>query len=190
MASSIRKDMAEIYDIRADGEWATIALVCCEKSSVSNHWGGEILIHSSFGCFNHGWLACGKPFKEFLIGIKFDYFMKKCLGAKFYVFDGEETFKVAVSRVLEARRAKELWKTDARSMYDDLYERKDDLVVSADQFMLNTELVTDRPAQWRVFEEAYDMIQRKPDQQAQAFWEKLWPLFENQLRTEVGQVCN
>ena len=187
MLSPVKKSSIEKYSVWNNYEYATICLDEWQHSEgEALRHGGEILILSSYGTFAHAWTACGKPFKQFLLGIGHDSFMRKCLGRDANVFDGEATFKLAPKRVLEARRHGDLWKSDARHLYDQLQSREGDLKASADGFLLNIPLVANNAAQESLFDDAYDMIREKRNPQAVGFWENLWPVFVGELRKECG----
>lgn len=187
MPPQVKKSSVEKYSVRNGYEYATICLDEWRRSEggAARH-GGEILILSSYGTFAHEWTACGEPFKQFLLGVGYHSFMRKCLGKNAEVFDGEATFKAVVKRVLEARRNGDLWKSDARHLYDELQFRQSDLEASAGGFLLNIQLVSSNEAQESLFEDAYDMLREKRNPQAVGFWENLWPVFVEELQRECG----
>jgi len=181
MSATVKKSTVEKYSIRAGHEYATICLSQwgpAQQGLREGYYGGEILINSSFGSFNHAWTSCGEPFKKFLIGIDMDYFMKKCLGTSYRVYDGEATFKGVVQHVLEYRRDGSYGKVQAREIYDDLIESQSEIESSEEAFGRSTD-------GW--LDEYYDFIQYMPAPQAVGFWKTIWPVFEAELKSETAQ---
>jgi hypothetical protein len=190
MSSSVRKSMIEQYKVRSEGQYATICVSCWgpTEADPDSYYGGEILINSSYGRFCHQWHACGEPFKQFLVGLNFDYFMNKCLKGDAQVYDGKSTFKKAVTRVLTARRHGELVDSDARFIYDALQQDAFEILESEDLFYTCLDFPGTAARTIGLFDDAHEMVSQMPNPQATGFWNKLWPLFVTELQAEMTEA--
>lgn len=135
MSSIISKSQASVYRMRKDGEYACIVIEAWERPvSTSTDpqgvaYAGELLINSSFGNFCNQWGHCGVPFEQFLLSLGKHSFLEKCLGENAEEFDHDGSLQAIKRRVLEARRAKDLSKDEARDIYDmvsGLYQHQDE----------------------------------------------------------------
>lgn len=177
------KSVCEMYRVSRDGEYATIC-VATWTNETGRHpsFGGEILVHSSFGAFCHTWSNCAEPFKQFLLGIRFDSFMLKCLGNDFNVFDGEASIKQVKQALLTLRRTREFNTDTAAEFWDDLMGFADVAASSEESFYRE---LSDFCENIDGLGEPGDYVVQAPDQQATGFWQQLWPIFKTMLESEL-----
>lgn len=178
------KSQMQKYRVFRNGECATIALNdwCnpkLEGRPVS--YGGEILIHSSFGNFSHCWSACAVPFKDFLVGISMDSFMLKSMGPEFHKFHGKESLRKLKGAILRMRRQK-LYSADvARECWNDVCAGEEEAEQSESGFYRLVNNLREG-----LFDDAEAYLSYHPHQQAQGFWETLWPDFIAELKKELA----
>lgn len=189
--SSINKKTCDLYEVRAGYDWATICLRKWESKNAQGdvRFGGEILIHSSFGNFNNTWGHCGYDFKEFLLNIRRDSFADKTMGSDAEVYDGPQTFRALVGKITRERRKNPqfslLDKEGARELCDILVEAEPTILMSTDD-MVREVMHLDKGT-WgdEAFSEPWDFIRMRPNPQVVGFWEKIWPAFTAQLNAEI-----
>lgn len=197
------KSTMESYQIRKDHEYANISLRCWDNpppadSSRGMYYGGEIMIHSSFGSWAYSWNACGSPFKRFLLGAGFDYIFGKFMGHALERFDGEASFRQVLAKVIECRRRRELNKAEARTAWDSLDDVRSQAECSEEGFCraigsaqedLGLSFNTSGVKQFAKHElsEPWYMTIKKDDPSATRFWRILWPEFQAALRAELTQ---
>lgn len=183
---SHHKQLCEMYRVSLNGEYATICVDAGERLDVDRPerrtFQGEILIHSSFGSFCHTWTNCSVPFKQFLIGIGFESFMRKCLGESFESFDGEASFTEVKRAILTSRREGELTRESAQALWQDLHQVDDVAVTSEYNFYRALE---DLCGDDSVLGQVHEYVIHSPSDQAQTFWTELWPVFKGMLESEL-----
>lgn len=193
---TVTKDNFEAYRIQANGEWATICLRTWSRQVNDGkdiYHCGEILIHSSFGNFNNAWTACGVPFKRFLVGIGWDYFMEKC-GCKVHVYDGEGTLRNIRGEILRRRRSLEFSKSEAREVWEAVAAEADEIVRDIHS-MVNGILTAANSCVMTAdcegfFQEPWRYARTMDNPMATGFWKCLWPEFEGALRMEIDAVAD
>jgi hypothetical protein len=204
-ASSVTKsDGWDVYHIRADYEWATIAVKGWQALGVDRQPReiGEIMIHSSYGSWAYQWGHLGEPFKKWLTEADDpSYIAGKLLGSKAKVFDGEKTVKRLRQSLLEHRMMGDINKGDARAIWDWIESNEPELESSEDRFvecMRDCEDEAEWPTQTGRFEDAtpgrgasyflsepWERIETSLDRSFVRFWEVLMPVFKQALRDEL-----
>lgn len=197
-----------VVRLGANYEYATI---CWESwNKLTKHgeplYSGEILIHSSYGTWAHYWGHCGEPFETFLADLDRSYAAGKFLGTKASVFDGEATVKGLRQSLLEDRRAGNITKNDARSIWDWIDSNEFDLENGDEGNFINRLIKCTKEADWcdvqkgkyaelgpgrgarHFLEEPWERPCHKIDPQFEGFWREIWPLFlEHLKRVEINQ---
>lgn len=179
----MRRSKCDMYYVAQDGESATMCIDAwaneSSKSTGFTTYGGELLIHSSFGSFCHTWTNCAVPFKEFLARIGFHSFASKCLGADAVEFDGNASVASFKEQLLDLRAAGVLSKERARELWDYLDE---DMAHNEFVFHKVLDEICDEADG---FDEPTSHIVKKPNRQALQFWKQLWPLLKSMLEQEL-----
>lgn len=178
---------AKVFIVLAGGERATIVVRSWARPGGT--YGGELMIHSSFGSWGNAWSCCSEPFPQFLAGCGFDYLFTKLMGGDFMRFDGGGSVVEVFASIIRKRRANYISTAAAREAWDAL---------------LNDEVMDGEPTE-QVFGDAMLRIAgqldlpdlhdnfadpcswprvRKPDEQASGFWRELWPVFLECLKAE------
>jgi hypothetical protein len=108
--AAIAKSITEAYRIQANGEYATIVVQGWQgkTSGAKPHQTieqGEILIHSSYGSWGHQWGNMGRPIKQFLSSVSYDYLMGKLLPGELREFDFEASLLSWKKHLVAARRS-------------------------------------------------------------------------------------
>ena len=124
----VTKSTRECYEIReiSRAEWANITLTTWQRIAnigtkhEHTNYGGEIVIHSSYGTWGNIWSACGVPFKEFLQHVEFDYAFGKFMGSDLNAFDGEKSLRELRRKIIDDRKHTELTREGARALWDSL----------------------------------------------------------------------
>lgn len=189
---TITKSLCERYDIGnvQGGHWAVIML---------DERGGMLNIQSSFGTYGYSWSAPGDNFKHFLVEISADYLMGN-LGLPNY-FNGAATIarlrKDLLGRVRDRSDLKYLytqgrcrgrlqrqwlvfrdWMRDA---WDDIGELDTGGSVEAFGNSLQAS-----QALSEIFELSEITVVTEFHPRLVAFTTRVWPLFTNHLRQELG----
>jgi hypothetical protein len=198
----------EVYHVRADHEWATIAIRGWQAKGVDDRPReiGEILIYSSFGSWAYQWCHLGEPFKPWLAGgIEMHYIAEKFLGSKAYVFNGERTVRDLRQSLLEHRRTGDITKADARAIWDFIDENESEMESSGDRFVERmhdcmshadwpprngrySDAGPERGAR-HFLEEPWDRICTSIDHQFAGFWRTIMPAFQQALKDELQEVA-
>lgn len=171
----------ERYTVRNGYDYATIVIVEWPPRQDSHGpiYGGEILVNSSFGSYCNSWSHCGQPFKLFLAGLDFGYFMTKCLGLAADEYDGEGTLRAVKKRIIAERRYGNFDRFDARTAWDAL----DDYEIEHSEYGLR-----DATGCYEIGEalgpEWYELIRKRPTAQSRGFWRDIWPHFVAAVRAE------
>jgi len=171
---SITKSTVECYKIRHTKTfyWADITV---------DHNGGKgrISIASDFGDYQYYWGACGDSFKDFLCKIGIDYAASK-FGADRW-FDLEGTIRMYKSQILNDRRIDCIEEKQAREIFNAIKEIEENCGHSIDSFQYEAQ-------QRDVFMRHWDYC---PDvhygisPQFRNFWKEIWPVFIQELKTEL-----
>lgn len=181
---SVTKATCERYTVRNGYDAATICIYEWAPRSDSHGpiYGGEILVNSSFGSYCNTWSHCGMPFKRFLAGLDFDYFMGKCLGLEAKEYDGDTTVRRVKEKILEDRRDGGLGREGARELWDALdwhWQDIRDSEYGLRDAASNTELGKVLGGEW------YEYISKRPTAQSKGFWRDIWPVFLKAIREET-----
>lgn len=191
---SVRKSNCEKYTIYADGEFAVICVDAHETAPLSDpeakKYGGQILVHSSFGSFAYSWSNCGAPFKEFLPKLEFHYFAQKMKGHQAYVFDGVGTLAQVKDQLIVLFNEGSLDGADVKVLADDLDMFSYELTSSVEEFMATMAHLESRHSDVKnanlVFADAASYLRNKADPAIVSFWTLLWPQFINALKAETA----
>lgn len=196
------KTTRECYEVRVGergrcgSEWANIILQCWANNpspeniarGVSTSYGGEIQINSSFGAWAYSWNACGSPFKQFLIGLNFDYIFTKFMGSSLDVFDGEASVKEVYKEIIERRRTNQINRKEARAVWSEvIFGINGSEVHSYGESMQEiARSMEERHPMHDYFADPMDWPRcTRYDYQAKGFWDKLWPEFTEALWLEI-----
>lgn len=175
-------DLIPKYEIRLNGEYATICVECTQaERSGETRYGGHLLVSSSFGAFAHQWTHCGEPFHEFLKGISFDSFIMKVRGEDAYVFDLEGTIAAVRQKLTDLA-----WVPSKEREMRELLDAADLAEASCEfEFMQKLADIEDEAAELcrnsSCLENPESFITVKPDPQLVQFWKELWPEFLKKL---------
>lgn len=197
---TVFKHQMDAYAIRKNLEWATICVVEFPSRQVDSHksekycvYGGEILIHSSFGSYGYSWNNLGEPFRRFLVNVDFGYLFSKLKGGDLFIYDGEKTFQEILQRVLDNRLEKAICKSAARSLWDALQDERERIESSIHDLVdVARDIQSSYCREWdysimRLLNEPWEYAAKKYDGQCEGFWRKLWPLFRHELQSELAQ---
>lgn len=192
----VTKTMRECYEVRENGEWATISLDCWERPANAGtphertYYCGEITIQSSFGTWGHVWTACGEPFKQFLASLSFDYVFTKFMGTKLDRYDGEGTLREIKKDILRRRREAALTHNEARDVWGavmDESERIESDETSCGYALM--EIASNLSEHHQMRDNFADpmawVFVTRHDSQAVGFWRDLWPAFVGALKAEM-----
>lgn len=189
----------DVYSVRANHEWATIAVNGWQGRGVDGRLReiGEIMIHSSYGSWAYQWGHLGEPFKLWLANTKDrSYIAQKFMGSEAYEFDGEKTVRELRADLLQHRRQCDLTKADARSIWDFIDAHESELESSEHEFVERMQDCT-RWADWQDHEdepgpgaryfllEPWERIAKSLDTQFMGFWDTIMPVFQQALRDEL-----
>ncbi|KVP39726.1 hypothetical protein [Burkholderia ubonensis] len=176
-----------MYRVWSKGEYATFCLDEWSWESLGNPtrsvYGGELLVHSSFGQFCHTWNSCAVPFKQFLLNIGFDSFMTKCLGEDYLVFDGSASVEQVKQAIQQQRREEGLSAEEARELWDELETVSETAESSEEGFHIALAEVCREDTIGSSSEYAV----RVPSSQAEGFWRELWPEFKAMLEAALKE---
>lgn len=183
-------------------EWATI---CWTGWRATGNDGtprecGEILIHSSFGSWANQWGHLGIAFDEWLQDAECDYCAGKFMGSAAYKFDGEKSVRHLRQSLLEHRKAGDITKNDARTIWSWIEDNKLSLESSEHEFV---QVLSDcaGSAVWQdarkgkpswdtgpglgachFLAEPWDRPATSLDRSFAGFWRDLWPVFVEHLK--------
>lgn len=167
------------FTVHQAGEYATVFLRAWETTRANSRamFGGELVVHSSFGTYGYTWPSCGKPFLQFIASISYDSLIGKCFGADAWRYDGAATFLEVVRALLRLRRDDDVGPSEARELWSEWWDRKSVVEHSLEGFYLTAaELCGDvDSAGDALFTERAQYECRKPNPQAVGFWNVLWP---------------
>lgn len=199
---SIKKTTgAEVYQVRNNGEWATIIIRSwADPDSAGHpHHCGEMLINSTHGTWSHYWSTTAKNFKAFLAGLDYSYLMGKLCGANLAVYDPEATINDLKRKVLERRQRRALSNEQARWIYNEIEDRREMMQRSAEAFceacgdiQWDAKSLTERRLMASADRELEDLLsepwyrtQTRDNPHAVGFWKDLWPEVAEMLRSEA-----
>jgi len=188
---SIKRTTSDRYDINVGKSgWATIIVGT----------DGQILVQSDWGNWAHWWNCHGcKTIKHFLTGIDTQYLIGKFGGRKSH-FNYEKTIAGMKKEIIHLRRdgtIQNIYDKYEKVPYSSLYCKSikefvrtawdsiDSLnTCSVDSFM--SDLMNTTPLSM-IFEHPDSIsIVMEPDPGLINFTEKVWPVFINELRDEIG----
>ena len=187
----------QTYRVRtARHEWATIVLFGWQATGNDGtpRECGEILINSGFGQWAYSWGHLGVPFKRFLLKAERDYIATKFMAADAYKFDGQLTVRELRLRLLRWRKEGRLNKDEARQLWDYIEQNEFELESSMHDFVgamqqADTELISTK-AVIRFLQEPWEHIVTSLDIQFAGFWREVWPVFLDQLRSEIEEPAH
>ena len=169
----LTKTTVECYKIRQQDRfpWANITVDASESA-------GRIQIASGYGSWEHYWGACGKGFKEFLIGLDIHYTAAKFGEGRW--FDQDATIEVLKKSLKEYDGSK----SEKGQMMDEVlsledynkedYNREDTFVYRAYKCKTLHKLWDSGPD-----------IKTGISPSFLSFWEKIWPVFIAELKKEL-----
>ncbi len=96
---------SECVRVSREGEYATVFIREWSRAPEAVGFGGELVIHSSFGTMGYTWTHVARPFKEFLSDISQESLVGKLFGEAAMVYDGDASYK-AVAEHLESLKQK------------------------------------------------------------------------------------
>lgn len=174
---TIEKTTVECYKIRHPQTgmyWADITI-----DSMGSK--GRISISSDFGNYANFWGACGKGgFKNFLTEINIDYAADK-FGADRW-FDLDSTLNGYKRDVMQNRREENIDAERAREIWDEIKELE--CCSSEGEF---TGQMWNSPKLMKFYDHCPD-IDRSITPQFRKFWETVWPVFINQIKSEIEEI--
>ncbi|RAS62666.1 hypothetical protein DET48_11461 [Vibrio diazotrophicus] len=176
----VTKSQAELYQVRHETfeGWGDIHLVCGEQSV-------SVVIHSDYGTFAKYWSHCGCNPKKFLVDLDFDYCMKNLTDYKHYIKAPEQYPTEVKGRIIEARRAENLTKEEAREAWCDM------LQTEFDEGDLYFKELIDHHLFNKVFGDyEYLPCAKKIDPCCQELWEMVWLPFVERLKSELNLVSS
>jgi hypothetical protein len=175
---------AKVYMLRRIGgssAWADITI---------RDWpdGGSLNIQSDYGNYQHSWRSTGcNSLIEFLIGLNFDYFMKKCCKG-YLVYSHEETLKRTLSQLIAYRKYRFLNKEEARECMNQIKTAFPYGSSNIVDFVENLpEIVTEM-----VYDNDYSNIPegKTPRYECVGFWEEVWPCACEVWRKELEEQAS
>lgn len=169
----------QVISVKNEGEYATFYLRTGKEEKYE--W-AHLVIDSSFGTCSHYWNSMGKPARQFLKQISFDYWSTKLFGTKADVFDVDKTIETICKQVNEKRRERYFDKDRARELRAvaiSLHEFDGDVNYFISGY-LNTELTE------YISEDC--SVCYSPNRQAVGLWEKLWPEYLEMLEAEYQRL--
>lgn len=198
----VQKSTAEVYEVRRDGEYATMALRAWSNpvpNSTRVQHGGEILINSSFGSFCYEWTNVSVPFKQFLLDISYESFMRKMLGLSYKVYCSDKTTELFTQLLSSLVAEGTLTANQAALVMSEYviempnanlpftnagYVETIDVLAETDEVVkaLTAEQIDETFGQARMLQGM------KPNPMAVNFWEQLWPDLVAELRKELDQA--
>lgn len=183
------KTIYDAYRVSVNGEHATVCIAdwASVEKGRAPRFGGEILVHSSFGSFGNTWTHCAEPFKQFLAGMGFDSFMKKCFGADLMEFDGHASVSEVKAELLRLRRGNELSAQAASEQWEVISQAEEIAESSALAFHLTLSGILGEET---ALGSAEHFVVQKVSSQARGFWDELWPHIKSQLEAELNQDIN
>lgn len=169
----------QVISVKNAGEYATFYL---RTGKEENYQWANLVIDSSFGTYSHYWSSMGKPARQFLKQISFDYWATKLFGGKADMFDVDKTIKELYKQINQKRRELYFDKRHARRLRDmaaSLYDFDSDV-----NYFVQNYHDTELPAY--VSEDC--PIRNSPNCQAVGLWEKLWPEYLEMLESEYQRL--
>jgi hypothetical protein len=170
----ISKKTIQLYKLRDIGDcgWADISIDEGEQA-------GRISIASDWGSWQFYWGSCGKPFKQFLIGLShnMDYVAGKMNADRWFDFDA--TIKKLKNDVLISRRNNYIEEEQARSIFNEIKEIENESPSDANHFV-SLFYDTENLCNWRDADTETDVTP-----QFKAFWKKAFLPFLEHLKLEV-----
>ena len=191
---TVTKSTRECYEIRPakhPGEWATITIAQwqAKRDPRGTNYGGEIVINSTFGTWGNTWSACAVPFKQFLIGLDFDYIFTTFMGHRLNQFDAEASWDAILKRIIRQRREGHLDKAEAREAWATVIEHRDDMMNDVGfgyaMFEIAKRLDHHHPMRDHFADPMAWETHNRYDHQAVCFWNQIWPEFTAALRVEI-----
>lgn len=173
---TITKSTIENYKLRHESGmyWADINIDAKGKT-------GRIQIASDFGDWQYYWGACGLSFKEFLIKLDIHYVAGKF--GESHWFDIDKTIKLNKEILIDYRKREEIDEDIARKGWIELEELAD------------CDNSNDFHNRWYEQKSLYTIFDgERPDSsysvspRFKEFWNKLWPVFCDELRSELKEV--
>ena len=175
MSYTVTKSTAELYKLRHPSGmyWADITIDCNDK-------GGRIQIASDYGSWQNYWAGFCGTFKEFLIQLNLEYAADKFNADRW--FDHEGTMNKWKRDVLDHRRRERMSGDKARAILDELKQLDDEIhehgfIAVAYGCKNLMRFYLDCPE-----------IERTITPGFKQFWKKVWPVFIEQLRSELKEA--
>lgn len=151
------------FTVKDKGEWVTVFIELDRKGN-----GFTFSMVGSFVDGGHYWSSPGSNWRSFLKSLDCDYFGGKILAGGYRVFDPDATLTHARQKIIQWRKEGHLNEEQARSMWDELRLREDDLMHECQLFEWLSQYCDD----------PYDiteLVRRSPHKDFTAFYKRLWP---------------
>lgn len=196
---SIVKSNCAIYEVNQNGEFANIALREWKNDTPGRaSYGGELLINSSKGDFNHTWLSLPRPLPEFLVDLKAENFLISTLGFQARVFCLESTKLKLNAHIAKLFAQGELTSSQAELVlnnFDTEVKRIEGLsgrdvytaAITATEQTPDVVAAIQEETRELVFAEVLFLQGTVPNPQGMAFWNELWPELRDALKAEIAQ---
>lgn len=196
---SVKKSPCTVYDIHSNGEHASVVLRSWRRTDTGRPaWGGELVVHSSFGMFGHIWSNIARPFNEHLVNLTADTFLLKTLGAQARVYCEETTrlkFNAHIGKLyaqgtLRNEQAELILATFEEELADVDARLHSGFVAAVSRTEEDSDVVESIPqdVRERVFAEAVLLQGFKPNPAGMSFWNELWPELRAVLEQEVAEL--
>jgi hypothetical protein len=182
---TVEKSISESYTIHSKGEYARIVIVEWAPRDIGHarpSYGGELLVHSSFGAFCNSWGACANPFKQFLIGLDRHYFMTKCRPGAAEEFDGEKSLQHVKEWLIDKRKGGDFTRGDTREAWNSIMDARDEIVHSEYAFVTVLQSL-----EIEGLDEPWHFSCRSLTAECVGFWRDLWPEFVAAVKAEQQQ---
>jgi hypothetical protein len=191
---AVKQDESDLITLELKGEvFVTNPVTYCFRFTNYGGWSnftvnestGEFTVNSDWGNWAYRWhtdsLGDGVKLTQFLLKCDADYIVRKLAVEGAHALkdeiDFERTLKAIQERIVEARRAKEITKKDARRLW-----LMADEFVEDDQCDLNA---IDSDLDKLLGNESWEYIAEKHSHRYMFLWKRLIPFFQSWLRNHA-----
>lgn len=171
------RSQMEVFRVRHGYEWATIMIE--GWSSELGPERGELVVHSSFGTWGYQWGNMGVPIKDFLLKAGMDYMIEKLAGGSAREFNFEASLACWTRHLVAARRRREISADEFRDAWDASRGRQCSL-----EMFLHRISESDPGGGAPLWHDAERYAVFQHSRQFRAFWDGLWSVFMQRLRTD------
>lgn len=152
---------------------------------VIDEWprGGMIMVTGELGNYGYCWTNISSPsFREFLLGVSYDYFMGKACACQGYEFDAKATTRALRIEILIERRQGSIEAETARDAWSEL-EAMSEARTESEFFSDWSDALVD------VFGQPYDVTARtRRTAHGALFWNEAWPALCETWTTELKRA--